>query len=637
MRICVPSLLLLVGCASAQARTDKPGEFLPLPLGPTALDAGDDPGGDADFRLIAHRASNPYDPGARSELEAFLANHPNHHQRPAAVAMLAGVLLMQGDAASAKNLLDGNASYLPSQEREFFGGLCASQLHDPARALDVLKPYLRADPPLRMGGLPDADVRRLLRTSLAESLVATGNAGEAIDQLELYAQIDGNRSSERAFALRRAEEIAAKTSDTGALEALVGRRGLFVRGVLGLKGGAALRARGDVANADRLEQEAMAVRRQLGLEPPLPSATPGDPLRLGLVVPLSGTQSRLGEVIARGAALVVAAATHAVQPTTFHLVMRDSVAPPDRSALGGGTAAGLLSLAREEKVIGVVSTPDARAGEMAGREGVPFILLDERTALGQPTSFSLIHPAEARAVALARQALELGARRFAILGPDNAAARRLAAAFRRTVEAGGGRLNANITYPPNTTSFASEVADLRKVAFEALFVPDEAGRLELIAPALAVADIWPRSPRLTFSSSRVTANSGPGRRESLLLSTAFGVSSKLLQHVGRYVQGAMFCPGFFPAGDTRSGSFVSHFMSVYGTPPTATDAYGYDGVFLLRGAVERGAKTRADVLRLLATQTFEGLTGNIRFGRDRNRIDPPLIYVVTGDTMLTMK
>jgi len=636
MRFRVSGLLLLVGCASAHASADKLLEE-PAPRSSTAIDAGDEPGGDADFRMVAARAANPYEPAARAGLEDFLARHPHHHQRPAAAAMLAGVLLLQGDAAAAKRMIEENDSYLEPMERELFTGLDKGLLHDYGQALGLLKKYIAADPPLHAGGLPDHDIRRLLRATLAEVLAAAGNVGDAIDQLELYAQIESNRPAERAFALRRAEEIAAKTTDAAALEALVGRRGLFVRGLLGQKAVAALRARGDTANAVRLDQETMAVRRQIGLEPPLPSNVVANPLRLGLVVPLSGVQARLGEVILRGAALVVSAASLAGGAAEFHLLARDSAAPPERSALGGGTAAGILGLAREEKVIGVVATPDARAAEMAGREGVPLVLLDERAGPGQTTAFPVIHSAEARAVALARRALALGARRFAILAPDNASGKRLTAAFRRAVEQGAGTITGQLTYPPNATSFANEVAELRRAAFDALFVPDDANRLELLAPALAVADIWPRSPRLAFSSARSVPTSGPGRRENLLLSTALGVSSKFLHAVGRYVQGAMLCPGFYPSDDARSASFVSRFRGLYGAMPTATDAYGYDALFLLRGAVERGAKTRADVLRLLASQSFEGLTGDIRFGPDRSRIDAPLIYVVEGDGIHTLK
>jgi ABC-type branched-subunit amino acid transport system substrate-binding protein len=637
MRFRVWGLLLLVGCASAHANADRLLDEPTPARSSTAIDAGDQPGGDADFRLVAARAANPYQPAARAALEDFLARHPHHHRRPAAVAMLAGVLLLQGDAMAAKRMIEENDADFEPMERELFTGIDKGQLHDYGQALSLLKKYVAADPPLGIAGLPDHDVRRLLRATLAEVLAALGRPGEAVDQLELYAQIESDRPAERAFALRRAEEFAAKVPDAAALEALVGRRGLFARAVLGKKAVAALRARGDTVNAARLDQETMAVRRQVGLELPLPSNVIANPLRLGLVVPLSGVQARLGEVILRGAALVVSAASLSGSAADFHLLSRDAAAPPERSALGGGTAAGILGLAREEKVIGVVSTADARAAEMAAREGVPLVLLDERAGPGQTTAFPVIHSAEARAVALARQALALGARRFAILAPDNASGKRLTAAFRRAVEGGGGSITGQLTYPASATNFVNEVTELRRAPFDALFLPDDARRLELLAPALAVADIWPRSPRLAFSSARSAPTSGAGRRENLLLSTALGVSGKFLHAVGRYVQGAMLCPGFYPTDDTRSASFVSRFRGLYGSAPTASDAYGYDALFLLRGAVERGAKTRADVVRILASQTFEGLTGDIRFGPDQRRIDPPLIYVVEGDGVHALK
>jgi branched-chain amino acid transport system substrate-binding protein len=633
VRFPVACLLLLIGCNTTRVRTDKP--FKPLPPGPGL--PGSEAGGDADFRTVVHRAANPYDEGARVGLESFLAHHPHHHQRPTAVALLSGVLLLQNDTAAAKTLVDENASDLQATEHDFFAGIVAGQLGAHARALELLKDYLAADPPARLGGLPDDDIRRLLRSTLAESLAAAGRAGDAIDQLELYAQIPSDRPAERAFALKRAEEIAAGVAAPAALSALQGRRGLFAQAVLGQKAVAALRARGDQANARQLDRQTMAIRRQVGLEAALPSATSADPLRLGLVVPLSGPQARLGEVVLRGASLVVSATGLATTPAQYRIELRDAATPPERSPTGGGPAAGIVALAREERAIGVVSTADAQGAEFASREGVPLLLLDERSPAGLHTVFALIHTAEARAVALARKSLALGARRFAILGPNNAGGRRLAAAFKRAIEEGGGTVTGHVTYAPNATSFATEVGMLRRLPFEGLFVPDDASRFELVAPALAVADIWPRSPRLAFSSARASASSGPGRRETLLLSTALGVSSKFLRSVERYVQGAMLCPGFYPSDDARNASFVSRFRALFGTLPTATDAYGYDALFVLRGAVERGARTRTDVVRLLSGQTFEGLTGDIRFGADRTRIDPPLVYVVDGSTIHTLK
>ena len=48
-------------------------------------------------------------------------------------------------------------------------------------------------------------------------------------------------------------------------------------------------------------------------------------------------------------------------------------------------------------------------------------------------------------------------------------------------------------------------------------------------------------------------------------------------------------------------------------------------------AVDRGARARADVLRLLGSGEYQGVTGRIRFAADHTRADPALVYEVVGD------
>jgi len=113
--------------------------------------------------------------------------------------MLAGVLLGLGDVAATKALLDENAPLLATQERDFLTGLCEGRLGNYARALGLLRPYINADPP-RFHGVSDAMARSLLRTTIADALAAANDPAGAADQLELYAQIDGNRDTDRAYA-----------------------------------------------------------------------------------------------------------------------------------------------------------------------------------------------------------------------------------------------------------------------------------------------------------------------------------------------------------------------------------------------------------------------------------------------------
>src|SRR5581483_11811570 len=221
----------------------------------------------------------------------------------------------------------------------------------------------------------------------------------------------------------------------------------------------------------------------------------------------------------------------------FQILVRDTAAGGDRSDLR------TAELVREEAVIGIVGVGDRRAVEQTARDGVPFLVLEEQTPGRQTTAFQLIHGPEARAAELARRALAAGARTFAELGPDNAAGRRLAEAFRRAVTAAGGRVVVQASYPPTASSFSAAVAPLRRATFDAVFVPDDADRLELVAPALAVIDVWSRSPA-TPAHRPVSAPGAPRRREVLLLSTAVGLSKRLVRNAGRYVQGALLAPGF---------------------------------------------------------------------------------------------
>ncbi len=595
-------------------------------------DASQD-GGDADFRAAANQALGTDPASARAALQAFLDDHPDHSSRTAAAALLARVDLGAGDAKGALATLQKYAPGAQTADVQFLTAMAQVRLGKWQAALAVLRSFSAAGAPA-IGGVKDPDGDALLRAATADALAQAGDAAGAIDAWDYYLQDDRLRAHERAFARRRAEELASTVSPEAALKAMNGKHSPLTRGVLGAKAAAFLRARGDEAGATKLERDTGAVRPALTVDPGSSPASPGDPQRFGLAVPLSGPQARLGEVVLRSAALVVGSPAASGQPSPYHLLVRDSAAPADRAPAGPSSA--VWGLSHDEGAVGIVGMPDARAVELATREGLPFLVLDERAPGAHTTAFQLIHSPEARAAALASQALQLGARRFAILGPDTGSGKRLAAAFRDRMLQGGATQAASVLYPPKSTAFSSQVKQLRSTPFDVLFIPDDAARLELIAPALAVADIWPRQPRV-FGASSLAAKVSTGRREVLLASTALSLSQRLLQNAERYVQGAMLCPGYYPAEDVRGGSFASRFRELYGAAPSAADAYGYDGMAILRSAVERGARTKADVLRLLSQETFQGVTGDVRFGPDHARTDSPTVYVVEGDSIRPLR
>jgi len=422
----------------------------------------------------------------------------------------------------------------------------------------------------------------------------------------------------------------------------------LTRAVLGAKASGYLRQKGDAAGAAFVEKETSAARHSLGFDASGVPVGPGDPTRIGLALPLSGKFKVVGEAALRAAML--AGGTPAPGPTgnagTTQLVVRDTATDPERAARG------VSELTRGEAVIGIVGAASAKAGPgaiaQATEDGIAVLSLEDVAPGALTTAFQMIHAPEMRAAALAKQAARLGARRFAILGPDSAAGKRLREAFRRSVAEAGGSVVSEASYVAGATSFAGPINTLKKTSFDAVFVPDSAERLPLIAPALAVADLWPQ-PWTKAAAAEAKATRPKGKdasaahpRPILLLSTASDVSHKLVDSAGRYVQGALLCPGFF-ADDSegRAHAFLEAYRAAYGQDPHATEAYTYDAVATFQSVVRQGARTRGDVVKVLSggatTPLLQGLTGSVTFGPDHGRTDSPIVYVVDGTSIHAVK
>jgi ABC-type branched-subunit amino acid transport system substrate-binding protein len=631
------ALLLVSGCALVRPAVRTPSEPLP-PLPPTPGEPPPvearraDENAELQQALGSYSVANP-EP-ARAALQTFVARHPSSPARARAGALLARLDLSRGDAVTARATLQAHAREASLDPVVLFVRGLIEARDQPRAALALLTPFEASGPP---PGFPEREEAELcLLAALGESRAASGDAAGGLAEWERYARHAGARQAERAYAGQRAEAIGARVSEDSAVQIYRDSNSDFARAAVGVRASAALRARGDVSAAQRLEEETARLRRTLGWSNVGSGGIgPGDPHRLGLLAPFSGPAGRLGEVVLRGAMLAIGdAAASGGEPLPFQIVVRDAAS--DRDAVSERAA---FELYREEAAIALVGVGDRRAVSAASRDGVPVLLLDEAPPGAVSSGFQILHTAEVRAAELARRALALGVRRFAILGSDSPIAQRLAEAFVRAVAAGGGRVATRIHYPVASKVFTGPVAQLARASFEAVFVADDAFRLELVAPALAAADIWPQpwSGATATPASRRPTGAAP-RREVLLLSTAVGLSPQLLRNAGRYVQGALLAPGFFSdAEDPRSSRFVGQYRSLYGQDPVASDAYGYDAFRLLTAAIQRGARSRSELLQALATGSFEGVTGTFRFGPDHTRVDAPPIYMIEGDTIRALR
>jgi ABC-type branched-subunit amino acid transport system substrate-binding protein len=635
-----PLVPVAPGEPASRPSPPSPSSSPSVPALPTP---GDRAGIEADFAAAKSRFDQGDGEGARLALEAFVARHPADPSRPSADLLLARLALIRGEAAAAKGILDPLASDpAVGMTARYFLGLAELRLGKAARAKELLQPFLsRAG---AAAAVPANDSTVELYGALAEAGAATGDLAGAIALWDGYFHVA--REPERAFARMRAEQLAAQLPGEAAWRAFgAAAQGGLGRAVLGPKASAYLRGQNDPSGAAFVEGETARARRALGFDESGQRVGPGDPTRVGLVLPLSGKFQPVGEAALRASILALGSVSDApatarenVGGLAVQLVIRDTATDPDRAARG------VMELTREEAVIGIVGSADKRAAAAglneATQDGIALLTLDDQPPGAISTGFQLIHGPEARVAELARRALKLGVREAAILGPDSASGKRLREAFRKQFTAGGGKITVEAPDVAGGNTFSAAVAALKKASFQAVFVPDSADRLELIAPALAFADLWPQPYVAGGRNKRDRGEGGTGKspRHVLLLSTANDLSPRLIQNAGRYVQGALLSPGFFADdGDDRSRQFVEAYRAAYGQDPHAAEAYAYDGVRLLRATTDSGARTRSEVLKALATGSFPGLTGTVRFGPDHGRIDPPLIYVVDGDQIKTLR
>jgi branched-chain amino acid transport system substrate-binding protein len=204
----------------------------------------------------------------------------------------------------------------------------------------------------------------------------------------------------------------------------------------------------------------------------------------------------------------------------------------------------------------------------------------------------------------------------------------MADAFAQVARARGVPLVAELKYDERSTTFIQPVNKLSAARPDAVFVPAPATQLELVAAQLAASGV---------TKTQGAAGKKPG---ALLCATADGLSPKLLASAGRYVQGALLAPVFYPdAADQRIAPFVERFRALFGEEPGAADALSFDAV----QAVRRGldgldlSEGREGLARRIAASDAVGVTGPLRFEARGARGGAAQIYVVDGDVIHAMR
>ncbi|MEZ4402048.1 MAG: penicillin-binding protein activator [Kofleriaceae bacterium] len=601
--------LAFVALCLALAGCPRPTRRTLVPSVPTSGDAA------ARQQFLAAQAAFERDGGHIEDFQAIADAYPDDPVAPFAL-LYAGIASQRsGEAAAAvasltKLLARTDLEPGLRARGELYLGLAASYLGDADTALPLLA---RSE-----AAVEDDQERGEYLAAQVHSHLASARPLDALPWMDRFWK--SASAAERAYMLARGATAVAAASpeEIAAAWAAVGERPVAIA-LLAERAAGERAAAGDRDGAAIIRRQGATARTSLDLPVEQPDETPAGPIaigRIGAIVGQSARQARLAEQIVKG--LHVAAGSLGDGAPGIEIV--DAEGPAAAAAvtsMAGGDAIAIVGPADGASV----DAASARASEL----GMPLVTLsprpEERTGGGRWV-FHVMHSAEARARALARRAHAAGLRSFAVLRPESGYGAAVAKAFVAEVAALGDAVVTEVTYPAGTKSFAA-IAKKVKGSWQGLFVPDTAEKVELLAPALAAAGL-------------VAAPAGTkkvkGGRPIVLMSTVEGAGDDYLREAGRYSDGALLAPGYFPGADDDLGRrFEQAYLAETGKTPTAVDAYAYDAIRVIAAVVTAGARGRDDLVRRLATAQVDGVTGALRFDADHRRGDDGVVYTVAVD------
>jgi ABC-type branched-subunit amino acid transport system substrate-binding protein len=554
----------------------------------------EDPDAEAEIRAAREAFEAGHAADAKARYERFLTERPSDPLVAVAHLGIGQIELAEGNATEARTHFAAVVSHPDTGVAErgrFYDGVALHLLGQHREALDALRPFV--------GRTVDPEETSILFSTIAAASDQIGDrvgAIEALDALTRAPVPEAEKEAARQRIVELVEEphtpeeiqrAADQLPRDGAAWPLVAQRALrqsFEAGDLARVHALAEALRHQGVDLDE-ELTAMAVRADRSQD--------ADPRTIGAILPLSGRGREVGQLALKG--LVLAAGGPAEGPAGAdapQVVFRDDGGDPARAVRA---VEELVSLHRVIAIVGPLTGPTSEAAARRAQElGVPLIALspNANVAATGPMVFRLFVTPQGESRDLVQAASRRGARRFAVFHPDTAYGTAMADAFESAVRAAGGEPVARVSYPAEATAFGREMEALAATPFDALFVPDSARKIALVAPALASAGLWCMPEGSTPPRN--------GRVITLLLPSV-GFGADLPRSSGRYLSGALFSVPFYAPTATGAGrTFADAFAVRYGTAPDAFAAYAYDAGQMIRTAVGRGAATRTAVQAELA-------------------------------------
>ena len=353
---------------------------------------------------------------------------------------------------------------------------------------------------------------------------------------------------------------------------------------------------------------------------------------LGCILPLTGPgASNFGEPSLNGIKLAI----HAFEPDytdlNLRLIVKDSESSPDRAAQA------VEELVHGQGVLAIVGPLFRATSEAAAKKAqelhVPLITLTTKEEITQEGDFvfrnGLSYPLQIRS--LVTYAIDyLGLHRFAVFYPNDGYGRTLSSLFIDEVYRQGGEVVTLESYTNRQMDFGHEIRHMVKIQaketsgrgeqkqynpiieFDAIFIPDQAERVALIAPQLAYYNVY----------------------GVILLGTNTWNNPSLLEKAGKFVQGAFLVDEFFKGSQSPAiADFVDRFQNTFPDEPTILAAQAFDAAGVLVTILEDHPILSREEMReeLTKIQDFPGVSGFSGVGPTGDATKTPFLLTIQGN------
>ncbi len=372
----------------------------------------------------------------------------------------------------------------------------------------------------------------------------------------------------------------------------------------------------------------------------------GAPLRVGVILPLSGEFGVYGRASLDGVDCAAGQKSPCESRLNVQIVTRDDGGNPAKATTA------VRELVEQEHVAAIIGPLMAKSTMAAAQEAqrlqVPLLSLSRLDGVAEvgPYTYRVALTPEAQVNTIARFAVQdRGYKKFAIVYPNNNFGQAFRDLFRTAVQTLGGEITVERAYSQNLAgiieaskgvhnitdddnknkprqkiSTNGEVVDPATASSEPPPVPSFA-KIRGV-DAVFIPDSYPNLAAMFSAYSRNVFGG------AALLGVNNWNSSGLLS-AGSAVEGATFVDGFFrSSANKETQRFVSTFSQAYNSEPTLLEATAYDAMHIIALAAERGGVSAGKVQHgLQGLKKFNGVTGGLHFNSSGD-VDRDL-YVLT--------